>query len=100
VDSGDIWPHLWMCRLSFINVVCEILKSICDLYKFMLSLSHGKAKEKKKKEKNKGSSPSATRAFGTRGTLNFFKKVRGLPRVPGHLALGETWAFDTQGRPF
>jgi hypothetical protein len=22
-----------MCRLSFINVVCEILKSICGLYK-------------------------------------------------------------------
>jgi hypothetical protein len=37
----------------------------CDLYKYMLYLSHGKAKEKKK------------------------KKGRGLPRVPGHLALGE-----------
>jgi hypothetical protein len=52
-----------MCRLSFINVVCEILKSICGLYKYMICLSHGKAKEKK------GSSLSA-RAFGTQGRLN------------------------------
>jgi hypothetical protein len=57
-----------MCRLSFINVICEILKSICGLYKYMLCLSHGKAKEKKEKKE---------------------KKIRGLPRVPGHLALGE-----------
>jgi hypothetical protein len=48
-----------MCRLSFINVVCEILKSISDFYKYMLCLSHGKAKEKKKKEKKKGASASA-----------------------------------------
>jgi hypothetical protein len=53
-----------MCRFSFINVVCEILKLNCDLYKYMLYLSHGKAKEKR-------------------------KKGRGLPRVPAHLALGE-----------
>jgi hypothetical protein len=53
-----------MCRFSFINVVCEISKLNCDLYKYMFYLSHGKAKEKK-------------------------KKGRGLPRVPGHLALGE-----------
>jgi hypothetical protein len=56
-----------MCRFSFINVVCEILKLNCDLYKYMFYLSHGKAKEKNKKQ----------------------KKGRGLPRVPGHLALGE-----------
>jgi hypothetical protein len=47
--SGDIWPHFWMCHFSFINVVSEILKSICGLYKYMLYLSHGKAKEKRKK---------------------------------------------------
>jgi hypothetical protein len=52
--SGDIWPHFWVCRFSFINVVCEMLKSICGLYKYMLYLSHGKAKEKKKKRKKKG----------------------------------------------
>jgi hypothetical protein len=69
--SGDIWPHFWVCRFSFINVVCEMLKSICGLYKYMLYLSHGKAKEKKKKKKEKGSSLSA-RALGTRGRLNFF----------------------------
>jgi hypothetical protein len=55
--SGDICPHFWMCLFSFINVVCEILKSICGLYKYMLYLSHGKAKEKKRKKR--GSSPSA-----------------------------------------
>jgi hypothetical protein len=55
--SGYILPHFWMCRFSFINVVCEILKLNCDLYKYMLYLSHGKAKEKKKKRK--GPSPSA-----------------------------------------
>jgi hypothetical protein len=49
-------------------VVCEILKLNCDLYKYMFYLSHGKAKEKNKKTKKKG---------------------RRLPRVPGHLALGE-----------
>jgi hypothetical protein len=59
--SGDIWPHFWMCHFSFINVVCEILKLICGLYKYMLYLSHGKAKEKTKNES---------------------KRV--LPRVPGH----------------
>jgi hypothetical protein len=51
-----------MSRLSFINVVCEILKSICGLYKYTLCLSHGKAKEKNEKnekEKKKGASPSA-----------------------------------------
>jgi hypothetical protein len=47
---------LFMCCLSFINVVCEILKSICGLYKCMFCLSHGKAKQKKEK---RGSSPSA-----------------------------------------
>jgi hypothetical protein len=46
-----------MCRLPFINVVCEILKSICGLYKYMLCLSHCKAKEKK--QKKKGASPCA-----------------------------------------
>jgi hypothetical protein len=46
-----------MCRLSFINVVCEILKSICGLYKYMLCLSHGKAKEKRKKRKKEGAFP-------------------------------------------
>jgi hypothetical protein len=78
-----------MCPFSFINVVCEILKSICDLYKYMLYLSHGKAKgkrEKRKKgvfpecqmprhsgkaklKKRKGPSPSAS-APDTRGRVN------------------------------
>jgi hypothetical protein len=59
----EIFDHtFWMCHFSFINVVCEILKLICGLYKYTLYLSHGKAKEKKKKKKKGG----------------------GLPRVPGH----------------
>jgi hypothetical protein len=49
VDSGDIWSHFWRCRLSFINVIFEILKLICGLYEYMLCLSHGKAKEKNEK---------------------------------------------------
>jgi hypothetical protein len=66
--SGYVWPHFWMCRFSFINVVCEILKLNCDLYKYMFYLSHRKAKEKNKKNKKKGkeASPSAW-AQGTRG---------------------------------
>jgi hypothetical protein len=69
--SGDIWPHFWMCPFPFINVVCEILKFNCDLYKYMLYLSHGKAKEKKRKKrkKRKGPSPSAW-APGIRGREN------------------------------
>jgi hypothetical protein len=74
-----------MCRFSFINVVCEILKLNCDLYKYMLYLSHGK--QKKKRKKRKGPSPSAW-APGTQGRANL-KKGHGLPRVPWHLALGE-----------
>jgi hypothetical protein len=95
--SRDIWPHFWMCHFSFINVVCEILKLICDLYKYILYLSHGKAKEKREK---KGSSPSG-RCPGTRGRLNLRKQEGafpeclgiwhsgGLPRVLGHVVLGE-----------
>jgi hypothetical protein len=94
-----------MCRLSFINVVCEILKLICGLYKCMLCFSHGKAKEKKKnwaspsawqvalreeniKRKKEGGFPECL-ASGTRGRKYKKKNRRGLPRVLGHLALGE-----------
>jgi hypothetical protein len=45
-------------RLWFINVVCDMLKSICGLHKYMLCLSNVKAKRKNKKKK-KGASPSA-----------------------------------------
>jgi hypothetical protein len=41
-------------RLSFINVVCDMLKSICGLHKYMLCLSHVKAKRKEKKEEEGG----------------------------------------------
>jgi hypothetical protein len=78
-----------MCRFSFINVVCEILKLNCDLYKYMLYLSHGKAKEKKeKKEKRKGPSPSAW-APGTRGRVNLKKRKGPSPSA---------WAPGTRGR--
>jgi hypothetical protein len=76
-----------MCHFSFINVVCEILKLICGLYKYMLYLSHGKAKEKRKKEK-KGVFPECQMPRHS-GKAKFLKKGRGLPRVLGHLALGE-----------
>jgi hypothetical protein len=78
--SGDMWPHFWMRRFSFINVVCEILKSICDLYKYMLYLSHGKAKEKTEKRKK--------RIF-PEGKKQKKRKKKGLPRVPDAQALGE-----------
>jgi hypothetical protein len=51
--------YFWMCRLSFINVVCDILKSICSLYTYMFCLSHGKAKNKKKGKNKKRASLSA-----------------------------------------
>jgi hypothetical protein len=49
----DIFGHL-----SFINVVCDMLKSICGLHKYMLCFSNVKAKKRKEKKK-KGASPSA-----------------------------------------
>jgi hypothetical protein len=55
-------------RLSFINVVCDMLKSICGLHKYMLCLSHVKAKRKEKK-----------------------RRRRGLPRVHGQLHSGKTF---------
>jgi hypothetical protein len=36
-------------RLLFINVVCDILKSICGLYKYRFCLSHKKAKKRKRR---------------------------------------------------
>jgi hypothetical protein len=60
-----------MCRLSFINVVCDILKSICGLYKYMLYLAHGKTKKEKEKMKKQ--------------------------RRPGHLALGEGYLKTGEG---
>jgi hypothetical protein len=85
-----------MCHLSFINVVCEILKSICDLYKYMLCLSHGKAKEKNEKRKKEGGFPECP-ASGTRRRKYTKKKRWGLPRVPGHLARGEGYFLKNKG---
>jgi hypothetical protein len=59
----DIFGRLW-----FINVVCDMLKSICGLHKYMLCLSHVKAKRKEKK-----------------------RRRRGLPRVHGQLHSGKTF---------
>jgi hypothetical protein len=63
-----------MCRFSFINVVCEILKLNCDLCK---------AKEKK------GRGLPRVPGHLALGEGQIKKKGQGLPRVPWHLALGE-----------
>jgi hypothetical protein len=98
-----------MYHFSFIIVVCEILKLICCLYKYMLYLSHGKAKEKRKKKKKRGSSPSA-RALGTRGRIKLKKRPGAFPECLGiwHSGKGKikkrqepspsAWASGTRGR--
>jgi hypothetical protein len=97
-----------MCHFSFINVVCEILNSICVLYKYILYLSHGKAKEKRERRK-KGVFPECQMPRHS-GMAKFKKQEGAFPECLGiwHSGKGKlkkrqgpspsAWAPGTRGR--